>query len=189
MNSHSPSASIPQYTDSPFAYFSSTNFLPKFSSSSTWLYSVLAVIATILIFEQINYRKKKAGLPGSKWTLPIIGKFADSLNPTLEGYINQWNSGALSALSVFHMYVLSILLIKSRSTSSVLSSWPLPMNMPARFLTRPLTPNPVWSHRAKQSWTQTTGMQIHFSCILWTLTSTIKGFSSPAKSMLSIVAF
>jgi C-22 sterol desaturase len=49
------------------------------------------------------YRYKKAHLPGAKWTIPVIGKFADSLNPSLEGYKRQWYSGPLSAVSVFNM--------------------------------------------------------------------------------------
>jgi len=65
-----------------------------------------AVILALLILEQSVYRAKKGTLPGSTWTIPIIGKFADSVNPTLEGYKKQWASGELSALSVFNMYVL-----------------------------------------------------------------------------------
>lgn len=65
----------------------------------------LAVIGALLVLEQTVYRLKKQHLPGAAWTIPIIGKFADSLNPTLEGYKRQWNSGALSAVSVFNMYV------------------------------------------------------------------------------------
>lgn len=65
--------------------------------------AVLAVIASALIYEQLNYQRKKAGLPGPRWTIPIIGKFADSLNPSLEKYMEGWNSGPLSVASVFHM--------------------------------------------------------------------------------------
>ncbi|KIJ38493.1 hypothetical protein M422DRAFT_33272 [Sphaerobolus stellatus SS14] len=106
MSIHSPSASIPQSTDFPFQYFSSTNLLPKISSSSTWLYTALGIVASLLVLEQVNYRYKKGHLPGPKWTIPIIGKFADSLHPTLEGYQKQWDSGALSALSVFNIFIV-----------------------------------------------------------------------------------
>ncbi|KAH9176994.1 cytochrome P450 [Lactarius sanguifluus] len=44
--------------------------------------------------------------PGDRWTIPIIGKFADSMKPTMEGYMKQWNSGALSALSVFNIFIV-----------------------------------------------------------------------------------
>jgi hypothetical protein len=30
------------------------------------------------------------------------------MKPTMEGYMKQWNSGALSALSVFNMYTASL---------------------------------------------------------------------------------
>lgn len=55
------------------------------------------------------YRWKKQHLPGDKWTIPIIGKFADSMKPSMEGYKRQWASGALSALSVFNMSVIFVL--------------------------------------------------------------------------------
>lgn len=61
------------------------------------------MVISLLILEQIVYRTKKAHLPGDKWTIPVIGKFADSLNPTLENYKRQWYSGPLSCVSVFNM--------------------------------------------------------------------------------------
>lgn len=73
----------------------------------TWLYTTLAIILGLLALEQGVYRYKKSHLPGSKWTIPIIGKFADSVHPTMEKYLKQWASGPLSAVSVFNMYVLS----------------------------------------------------------------------------------
>jgi sterol 22-desaturase len=104
LNNHSPSASIPKSTGSPLQYFASPNFLSNFLSSS-WLYTSLAVIVALLILEQSVYRYKKGRLPGSRWTIPIIGKFADSMRPSIEGYQRQWDSGELSAISVFNMYV------------------------------------------------------------------------------------
>jgi C-22 sterol desaturase len=73
------------------------------SRSKTTAATILTVIISLLIYEQVNYRAKKAHLPGANWTIPIIGKFADSLHPTLEKYKKQWASGALSAVSVFNM--------------------------------------------------------------------------------------
>lgn len=105
MNGHSQHASMPQSTQySPYQlYLPSVDALLSLKASSTWLYTTLVVITTFLILEQTVYRSKKRHLPGSKWTIPIIGKFADSLHPTLENYEKQWDSGALSALSVFNM--------------------------------------------------------------------------------------
>jgi sterol 22-desaturase len=54
---------------------------------------------------------RRSHLPGDKYTIPIIGKFFDSMHPTLEGYQKQWASGPLSALSVFNMFALFCSLI------------------------------------------------------------------------------
>ena len=70
---------------------------------ATWLYTTGAVVIALLVLEQSVYRQKKQHLPGDKWTIPLIGKFADSMKPTMEGYKKQWDSGALSAISVFNM--------------------------------------------------------------------------------------
>jgi C-22 sterol desaturase len=95
----SSSASIPTSTYSP------PYSIPLPSGSGSWLYTTLAVLLTLLALEQSIYRYKKRHLPGATWTIPIIGKFADSLKPTMEGYMRQWNAGDLSAVSVFNMFV------------------------------------------------------------------------------------
>ena len=80
---------------------SSSEALPAFPNllpSGNWFYTTAAIVLSLLALEQTVYRYKKRHLPGDKWTIPIIGKFADSMNPTMEGYIKQWQSGALSAL-------------------------------------------------------------------------------------------
>jgi C-22 sterol desaturase len=74
-------------------------FLP----SQTAIFTTLSIAGALLLLEQAVYRSKKGKLPGDSWTIPVIGKFADSLKPTLEGYQKQWDSGELSALSVFNM--------------------------------------------------------------------------------------
>lgn len=81
---------------------------PKSSafSSSEILFAILAVAAALLALEQVTYRKKKGGLPGPAWTIPVIGKFADSLRPSLEKYKEGWDSGPLSVASVFHIFIV-----------------------------------------------------------------------------------
>lgn len=84
----------------------SSDGLPSFPNllpSGSWFYTTAAIILSLLVLEQSVYRFKKRHLPGDRWTIPVIGKFADSMKPTMEGYMKQWNSGALSALSVFNM--------------------------------------------------------------------------------------
>ena len=79
--------------------------IPSLTNSKpvVWFYTTVAIVGGLLVLEQSVYRFKKKHLPGDQWTLPIIGKFADSKKPTMEGYTKQWNSGALSAISVFNM--------------------------------------------------------------------------------------
>lgn len=93
---------------SPPPLYSSINIPTALSfasgKSATWLYTTVAIVLALLALEQSVYRYKKSHLPGDRWTIPIIGKFADSVNPTMQGYMKQWNSGALSAISVFNMY-------------------------------------------------------------------------------------
>jgi C-22 sterol desaturase len=88
-----------------------STFVPPFLSNTTYtlpklptgLTTAFVIIASLLVLEQIVYRHRKGALPGLKWTIPIIGKLADSVSPTLEMYQRQWDMGPLSAISVFHM--------------------------------------------------------------------------------------
>jgi C-22 sterol desaturase len=102
---HSASASIPASTSPPLLYsFQFPPFLSLASTkSATWLYTTAVIILSLLALEQTVYRYKKRHLPGATWTIPVIGKFADSMKPTMEGYKAQWDSGSLSAISVFNM--------------------------------------------------------------------------------------
>lgn len=98
-HSHSVSASLPSaFASSPFGKLASEP-----STTATFFYTSVAIVVTLLAIEQGIYRYKKQNLPGPKWTIPVIGKFLDSLNPSLPNYMKQWQSGALSALSVFNM--------------------------------------------------------------------------------------
>ncbi len=99
----SASASIPAYTADTSGHIAVPSLFAVSSETATWLWTTLAIVAALLVLEQTVYRYKKAHLPGDRWTIPIIGKFADSMKPTMEGYMRQWNSGALSAISVFNM--------------------------------------------------------------------------------------
>ncbi|KAG9127948.1 RNA polymerase C-22 sterol desaturase [Ceratobasidium sp. 392] len=101
---YTTSASYPSTTSGSFAR---SDAQPAAASSGrSMLATALAVIGALLILEQTVYRMKKKHLPGAKWTIPVIGKFADSLSPTLEGYKRQWDSGALSAVSVFNIFIV-----------------------------------------------------------------------------------
>jgi C-22 sterol desaturase len=103
MNSlfRSPFVAVPSPTgaasyDSPF---------PSHTPSlvPTWGWTAAAIVFALLALEQGVYRAKKRHLPGPGWTIPVIGKFADSMNPSMDKYKTQWRSGALSVVSVFNM--------------------------------------------------------------------------------------
>ncbi|KAF9056474.1 cytochrome P450 sterol C22-desaturase [Panaeolus papilionaceus] len=105
----SSSATIPSSTAEPPLYSFPVNSIFSLISgdkSYSWLYTSVTIVASLLVLEQVVYRIKKRHLPGSSWTIPLIGKFADSMSPTIEGYKRQWNSGDLSALSVFNIFIV-----------------------------------------------------------------------------------
>ncbi|THH07939.1 hypothetical protein EW145_g3040 [Phellinidium pouzarii] len=105
--SHSVSASIPSVHSSPLNHIPLPSLFPSSEGlSATWLYTSLAIILSLLALEQGVYRYKKSHLPGAKWTMPIIGKYADSMKPSMDGYKKQWASGALSAVSVFNIFIV-----------------------------------------------------------------------------------
>lgn len=87
---------------------SSSLFLAPLKDASPLqvLGTVAAIVVTLLLCEQVLYRYRKGHLPGPTWTTPVIGKFADSLKPSLDNYRKGWDSGPLSVASVFHMCVL-----------------------------------------------------------------------------------
>ncbi|KZT67633.1 cytochrome P450 [Daedalea quercina L-15889] len=99
-------AVMPSSTGGPSSRLPAAPFLIPSSETVTWLYTTVAIVLALLAIEQSVYRYKKGHLPGDSWTIPVIGKFADSLKPTMEGYMKQWNSGALSALSVFNIFIV-----------------------------------------------------------------------------------
>ncbi|TDL28890.1 cytochrome P450 [Rickenella mellea] len=110
VQNYSTKASLPGATSTtwsnalPFTVPPTLLHLPL--PSSTWLATTAVIILSLLVIEQTVYRMKKGHLPGATWTIPIIGKFADSVKPTMEGYQRQWASGALSAISVFNIFIV-----------------------------------------------------------------------------------
>ncbi|KAG6812059.1 hypothetical protein H0H92_004590 [Tricholoma furcatifolium] len=106
MSDASIAASMPSSTSSSPLYNFTVSTFPSLVQGKSWLWTSLVVVASLLVLEQSVYRYKKRHLPGATWTIPIIGKFADSMRPTMEGYKKQWDSGALSAISVFNIFIV-----------------------------------------------------------------------------------
>ncbi|GAA5959567.1 hypothetical protein JCM21900_003200 [Sporobolomyces salmonicolor] len=97
-------------TSSPFASLpSSLSKLAAFDSidwtSKSFATSVLAILITLLIAEQTLWRYRKAHLPGHSWQIPVIGQFAESLNPTMEAYKRSWST-PLATVSVFNIFIV-----------------------------------------------------------------------------------
>ncbi|KAF8665134.1 hypothetical protein AX16_000600 [Volvariella volvacea WC 439] len=107
LKDHSASATIPSSTSHPqLASFPIPSLLGDAQGKSTWLFTTLAIVAALLALEQTVWRYKKRHLPGDRWTIPLIGRFADSVSPTMANYKRQWDSGALSAVSVFNIFIV-----------------------------------------------------------------------------------
>ncbi|KAL6300277.1 cytochrome P450 sterol C22-desaturase [Sparassis latifolia] len=106
IHDRSTAASFPSSTSSEHHRVPVPSFLSVSSDIATWVYTTLAIVTALLVLEQSVYRYKKRHLPGDAWTIPVIGKFADSLKPTMEGYMKQWESGALSVISVFNIFIV-----------------------------------------------------------------------------------
>ncbi|GAA6033424.1 hypothetical protein JCM8097_006744 [Rhodosporidiobolus ruineniae] len=54
--------------------------------------AAIAVVVTLLVAEQSLWRYRKQHLPGHNWQIPVIGQFAESLNPTMEAYKRSWKT-------------------------------------------------------------------------------------------------
>lgn len=68
-----------------------------------WMMAVGLVVLGIL--DHLNYRKKKAGLPGPAYVTPFIGQLWDSINPKFENYAKGW-AYPLSCTSVFQKFIV-----------------------------------------------------------------------------------
>lgn len=59
----------------------------------------------------VMYIKRKGSIAGPTFKFPLMGPFIQALHPKFEGYLEQWASGPLSCVSVFHKYVFLALTI------------------------------------------------------------------------------
>jgi len=119
----------------------------------TWLFTTVAVIASLLVVEQVVWRYKKGVLPGDAWTIPVIGKFKDSMSPSLEGYKKQWSLGDLSALSVFNMFVPFFLSVARLNLTNLSQSFIVIASsneFSRKIMNSPTYAEPCLVHSAKQ---------------------------------------
>ncbi|KAI9669448.1 MAG: RNA polymerase C-22 sterol desaturase [Caeruleum heppii] len=69
---------------------------------------VLTLLIMLVAYDQFKYIWNKGTIAGPALKIPFMGPFLDSVNPKFEGYMDKWNSGALSCVSVFHKSVLPV---------------------------------------------------------------------------------
>lgn len=71
-----------------------------------WSLIVTSILA-LIVYDQVLYLSKKGTIAGPKFKVwPVIGPFLESMNPKFEEYMEKWNSGPLSCVSVFHKFVV-----------------------------------------------------------------------------------
>lgn len=51
------------------------------------------------------YIWRKGSIAGPAFKIPLMGPFIQALHPRFESYLEQWASGPLSCVSIFHKYV------------------------------------------------------------------------------------
>jgi C-22 sterol desaturase len=62
----------------------------------------ITAVLGLLVWEQVDYLRKKKHLPGPSFKVPIIGSMMDSMKPTFDKYNTKWKSGDLSCVGVFN---------------------------------------------------------------------------------------
>lgn len=55
------------------------------------------------------YIKRKGSIAGPPFKIPLMGPFIQALHPKFDAYLEQWASGPLSCVSVFHKYDFAFL--------------------------------------------------------------------------------
>ncbi|KAH8658210.1 cytochrome P450 [Xylariales sp. PMI_506] len=76
-----------------------------FASQST-LQLVVTFILLVVAYDQFMYIKNKGSIAGPMFKIPIMGPFLQAIYPKFDAYLEQWASGPLSCVSVFHKFVV-----------------------------------------------------------------------------------
>ncbi|KAL4787740.1 cytochrome P450, partial [Aspergillus varians] len=72
---------------------------------ATWQY-VVTVLLGIVVYDQVMYLRRKGSIAGPAFKIPLMGPFIQALHPKFESYLEQWASGPLSCVSIFHKFVV-----------------------------------------------------------------------------------
>ncbi|KAI1412196.1 cytochrome P450 61 [Hypoxylon sp. FL1857] len=73
------------------------------ATAMQWTFTLLAIAVA---YDQISYFMQKGSIVGPAFKLPFMGPFLESLNPKFEEYLEKWQSGPLSCVSIFHKFVV-----------------------------------------------------------------------------------
>ncbi|KAL2826145.1 cytochrome P450 [Aspergillus cavernicola] len=76
-----------------------------FVNLSSWQY-IVAFVLGVVLYDQVIYIKRKGCIAGPTFKIPLMGPFIQALYPRFESYLEQWASGPLSCVSVFHKFVV-----------------------------------------------------------------------------------
>ncbi|KAL4947673.1 cytochrome P450 [Aspergillus filifer] len=79
--------------------------LPYIRGWSVWQYVVTFFLGVVL-YDQVMYLWKKGSIAGPAFKIPLMGPFIQALHPRFESYLEQWASGPLSCVSIFHKFVV-----------------------------------------------------------------------------------
>ncbi|KAL4864031.1 hypothetical protein BDV12DRAFT_206055 [Aspergillus spectabilis] len=80
--------------------------LPEpFAAWRTWQYIVTFLLG-VVVYDQGMYIWRKGSIAGPTFKIPLMGPFIQALHPKFESYLDQWASGPLSCVSIFHKFVV-----------------------------------------------------------------------------------
>lgn len=74
---------------------------------TSWWQVLITLTLGVIVYDQVLYLLKKGTIAGPRFKVwPVIGPFLESLDPKFEEYMEKWNSGPLSCVSIFHKFVV-----------------------------------------------------------------------------------
>ncbi|KAL4935997.1 hypothetical protein BDV06DRAFT_233813 [Aspergillus oleicola] len=90
-------------TQSKLSFLEST--IPALNGWSVCHYIVTFLLGVVL-YDQVMYLWRKGSIAGPALKIPLMGPFIQALHPRFESYLEQWASGPLSCVSIFHKFVV-----------------------------------------------------------------------------------
>ncbi|KAH7319596.1 cytochrome P450 [Stachybotrys elegans] len=76
-----------------------------FPSLNGWQVTIMILLA-LVAYDQLSYIINKGSIAGPMFKMPFMGPFLQAIRPNFDEYLEQWASGPLSCVSVFHQFVV-----------------------------------------------------------------------------------